>query len=964
MKRYNPNEIEPKWQKTWADTKIYQAKDFDKKPKYIVLTEFPYPSGDGLHMGHTREYTLGDIIARRKRMAGENVMYPMGYDSFGLPTENYAIKNKMAPQIATKNNIANFQKQFNSLGYSIDWDRSFSTTDPDYYKWTQWLFLKFFASGLAYRDEVAINWCPKCKTGLANEEVVAGRHERCDTLVEKKILKQWVLKITQYADRLIDGLKNVDYPSKIADQQVNWIGKSVGAEVKFKVADSNHEITVFTTRPDTLYGATYMVLAPEHGLVDKITSAGQRQAIEDYVKQSVAKSDVDRQADQKDKTGVFTGAYAINPVNNQKIPIWIADYVLMGYGTGAIMAVPAHDERDYEFAKKFGIEIKEVVLPHRVDTKNPPKDGKKVVERQGVHGIVYDPKTNKYLCVQWKEFPWTAFVVGGVEDEDGGDVVKAAAREIYEETGYKNIKFVKILGSQVVSEYYAAHKDLNRKAYVNAILFELENEERDEPSAEEQAKHEPVWLSRKEITKERMTCAELDLWLDRIDQKETIFTGEGISVNSGKYSGLPTSKMREAIVNDLAKKGIAKEKTQYKLRDWIFSRQHYWGDPIPIIHCDKCGAIPVPDDQLPVTLPEVEHYEPTNNGESPLAAVKDWVNTTCPKCGGPAKRETDTMPNWAGSSWYYLRYMDAHNDKVFADRKKLDYWGEVDLYLGGMEHTTLHLLYSRFWHQFLYDQGLVPTPEPYKSRRGQGIILAPDGSKMSKSKGNVVNPTDIIDQGYGADSLRLAITFLAPYDQTTPWSSESVAGTFRFLQRVWVLAQKYIQADKTSKNTESDGRILSAAHGAIKKVSHDLEQMNFNTAISALMEFTNELYKIEAKESFAAVKAWDFAIKTLLQLLAPFAPHVTDELWSQLGQKESIHCSDWPVHDEGYLVKNTVTIAVQVNGKLRGEIEMPFDSEQSAIEEAAKLHENVTQNIKGDVKKVIYIENKLINFVV
>jgi len=964
MKRYNPKELEPKWQKTWADSQIYLAKDFDKRPKFVMLTEFPYPSGDGLHMGHTREYTLGDIIARRQRMAGYNVLYPMGYDSFGLPTENYAIKNKIAPQVATKNNIANFQKQFESFGTSIDWSRSFATSDPDYYKWTQWLFLQFYKKGLAYRDEVAINWCPKCKTGLSNEEVVAGRHERCDTPVEKKILNQWVMKITDYADRLIDGLNDVDFPSNIADQQINWIGKSVGAEISFKLDDSKQKIDVFTTRPDTLFGVTFMVLAPEHPLIKEITSKEQQTAVDNYIKASMAKSEIERMDTAKPKTGVFTGAYAVNPANKQRIPVWIADYVLMGYGTGAIMAVPAHDQRDFEFAKKFDLKIEEVVLPHRIDLKNPPKDGKKTAERAAIHGLVYDPRTDKYLCVKWREFPWTAFVVGGVEEVDNGDLVEAAKREIYEETGYKNLKFIRVLGGQVISEYYAAHKDVNRKAYVHAVYFELIDTERDEPDGKEQATQIPVWLKRSEITKDRMTCAELDLWLDRIDNENLTYTGDGVLVNSGKYDGMESSEAREKIVADLGKEGIAKEKVQYKLRDWIFSRQHYWGEPIPIVYCDKCGIVPVPEDQLPVKLPDVKAYEPTDNGESPLAAIDSWVNTTCPKCGGKARRETDTMPNWAGSSWYYLRYFDAHNGKEFAARDKLDYWGEVDLYLGGMEHTTLHLLYSRFWHQFLYDQGLVPTAEPYKARRGQGIILAPDGFKMSKSRGNVINPSDIIDQGYGADSLRLGITFLAPYDMTTPWNPEIVAGTFRFLQRVWAICQRFAVEKETTNNSELEGELLVSTNKAIKKVSEDLEHMSFNTAIAALMEFTNELYKLEAKTGFDPKKTWEAALKSLIQLLAPFAPHISEELWRDLGEKESVHTSQWPVHDETYLVKRVVTIAVQVNGKLRGEIEMPYDSEQSAVEEAAREKQNVAQYLKDDVRKVIYVDNRLINFVV
>ncbi len=811
MKRYNPKEIEPKWQKAWAKERLYQAVDFDARPKFVMLTEFPYPSGDGLHLGHVREYTLGDILARQKRMEGHNVLYPMGYDAFGLPTENYAIKNKIAPQVATERNIANFQKQFESLGFGIDWSRSFRTTDPEYYKWTQWLFLQFFKAGLAYQDETAINWCPHCKTGLANEEVVNGRHERCDTPVGKKLLKQWLLRITDYADRLIKGLENVDYPSRIADQQINWVGKSQGAEIDFAVEGSAEKVTVFTTRPDTLFGATFMVLAPEHPLIGHLTSPAHKAKVNSYVKTAGSKSEVERQETEREKTGVFTGAYAINPANHQPIPIWIADYVLMSYGTGAVMAVPAHDERDWEFAKKFDLPIMRVI-------KNAASDNE---------------------------------------------------------------------------------------------------------------------------------CT----------------TAEGIMINSGVYDRMPSGQAREQIVNHLVEQGLATEKVNYKLRDWIFSRQHYWGEPIPIIHCPEHGALAVPDEQLPVELPPVSHYEPTDNGKSPLASVTKWVNVPCPVCGKPAKRETDTMPNWAGSSWYYLRYYDPHNSKTFADKKKLQYWGMVDLYLGGMEHTTLHLLYSRFWHQFFYDQGLVPTPEPYKARHGQGIILAADGSKMSKSKGNIVNPNEVIGIGYGADSLRLAIAFLAPYDQTTPWSPESVAGTYRFLDRVWRLVQEYLEPKNEKRKTKNERELLRIIHKTIKKVDEDLLAMNFNTAVAALMEDVNELYKIKAEDNYSS-KDWAFALESLLKLLAPFAPHLTEELWRQLGKSESIHVSAWPAYDEKYLAEDTVTVVVQVNGRLRAELELPASVDEEQAVNAAKSDKKVDSYLKGHkIIKTIYVPKKLVNFV-
>lgn len=814
MQRYNPKDIEPKWQEAWEKQGLAKAVDFAEKPKYVMLTEFPYPSGAGLHLGHIREYTYGDIMARHKRMQGYNVLYPMGFDEFGLPTENYAIKNKVTPQSATEKNVATFEEQMKRLGYSFDWDRKVNTSDPNYYKWTQWLFLQFFKAGLAYQDEIAINWCPHCKTGLSNEEVVNGRHERCDTLVEKKTLKQWLLKITDYADRLIKGLKDVDYPSRIADQQINWIGRSTGMNVTFNIENSN-AIEVFTTAHDTIYGVTFMVLAPEHELVQKITTAEHKSHVNSYIKMAQSKTEIERQDEKREKTGAFTGAYAINPINGSRVPIWIADYVLAGYGTGAIMAVPGEDARDNEFASQYK-------LP-----------------------IIYTTDRQEFVN-------------------------------------------------------YQTELKQNRKNYKLA--------------------------------------------------------------SSGEFDGLDFEEGRQKIMEKLIELGAGNEKVQYKLHDWIFSRQHYWGEPIPIIHCPEHGAVAVLDDQLPVQLPKVDQYEPTDNGESPLAAIDEWVNTTCPICGKPAKRETDTMPNWAGSSWYYLRYYDAHNDSVFADRKKLDYWGTVDMYLGGMEHTTLHLLYSRFWHQFLYDQGLVPTGEPYAARRGQGIILAADNTKMSKSKGNVVNPSDIIESGYGADALRLAITFLAPYDQTTPWSPESVAGTHRFLQRVWTLTQRYTSVESAS--SDSGEAVLRAAHKVIKKVSTDLQNMNFNTAIAAQMEYVNVLYRLAQDDIFASTEAWHFAIESLLQLLAPFAPHIAEELWAQLGHKDSIHTAKWPIFDEKYLVQDTVTVVIQVNGKLRGEIEVAADASEDSVVEAAKIHDKVAGYLDGQtIRKIIFVPNKLVNFV-
>ncbi|HSX47221.1 MAG TPA: leucine--tRNA ligase [Patescibacteria group bacterium] len=814
MQRYDPTVIEPKWQKVWTDKHSYNAKDFDSKPKYVMLTEFPYPSGDGLHLGHIREYTYGDILARYQRTKGFNVLYPMGYDAFGLPTENYAIKNKITPEQATDQNIAIFQKQFERLGFSIDWTRSFRTTDPKYYKWTQWLFLQIFNAGLAYQDEIAINWCPHCKTGLANEEVINGRHERCDTIVEKKILKQWLLKITDYADKLIDGLKNVDYPSRIADQQINWIGKSDGASIKFKIENHEDSIEIFTTAHDTIFGVTFMVLAPEHPLVNKLTTKENNSTVKTYIKKTQAKTDLERLEEKADKTGVFSGSFAINPINNKKVPIWIADYVLSTYGTGAIMAVPGQDERDYEYAKKYNLEI------------------------------IYTTHLNKFVNYQTK--------------------VKQ-----------------------------------------NRSNFKL--------------------------------------------------------ANSNEFDGLNYQEGRQKILDKLIELGVGKATVEYKLRDWIFSRQRYWGEPIPIIHCPKDGPVAVPDDQLPVILPKVESYEPTVEGQSPLAQVESWVNTTCPKCGQPAKRETDTMPNWAGSSWYYLRYFDPQNDNEFAEASKLKYWGAVDFYLGGMEHTTLHLLYSRFWHQFLYDHKLVPTPEPYISRRGQGVILAADGSKMSKSKGNVVNPSDIIESGYGADALRLSIAFLAPYDQTTPWNPEGVAGTHRFLQRAWTLVHEF--KEKNNQLAENSDNLKRIINKLIFKVTKDLDKLSFNTAIAAMMDSLNQLYLIKAKDEFKN-SDWQWAILCFIQVLSPYAPHIVEELWAYLDQTEDLTTKPWPTYDENFVTDVQQTIVIQINGKLRGKLVLPKDTPENEALEKAKNDDKIKKYlVSKQVKNTIFVPNKLINFV-
>ena len=793
-------EIEPKWQKKWEEAHVFHAENDYTKPKYYALVEFPYPSGQGLHVGHPRSYTALDIVARKRRMQGYNVLYPMGWDAFGLPTENFAIKNHIHPEIVTAQNVAHFKAQLKSLGLSFDWDREINTTDPGYYKWTQWIFLQLFKKGLAYKKEMSVNWCTSCKCVLANEEVVNGVCERCGSEVIHKVKSQWMLKITEYAQRLIDDLDQVDFIERVKTQQKNWIGRSTGAEVTFNTTQGD-DLVVYTTRPDTLFGATYMVLSPEHPYINKwkdvLTNWDDVTA---YVEAAARKSDFERTELVKEKTGVkLEGVKGINPVNGKEIPIFISDYVLVSYGTGAIMAVPAHDDRDWEFAKKFGCDIIEVV--------------------------------------------------------QGGDIEKEA--------------------------------------------FTLKDD-------------------------------------------------TGIMVNSDFLNGLTVKDAIPAMKKWLTEKGIGHEKVNYKLRDWVFSRQRYWGEPIPLVKCPKCGWVPLPEDQLPLLLPEVDSYEPTDNGESPLAPMTDWVNTTCPHCGGPAQRETDTMPQWAGSSWYFLRYMDPHNDKALASPEALKYWGQVDWYNGGMEHTTLHLLYSRFWHKFLYDLGVVPFAEPYHKRTSHGMILGEGGEKMSKSRGNVVNPNDVVDQ-YGADTMRTYIMFIGDFEKAAAWSDNAVKGCKRFLDRIWNLADQVKDADAYGKDNEA------AVHKTIKKVSDDIENMKFNTAIAALMSLTNQFYD-------KGVNKAEF--KTMLQLLSPFAPHMADELWERFGFEGMACTSRWPVYDESKTVASEVTIAVQVGGKLKTTVTIPTDSEQDAVLAVVTADSKIQKLMEGkDLVKVIHVPNKLMNLI-
>ena len=800
-REYSPKEIEKKWQDIWDNEEAFKATLDKSKPKYYALVEFPYPSGQGLHVGHPRPYTAMDIVSRKKRMQGYNVLFPMGWDAFGLPTENYAIKNKIHPKIVTKNNVAHFKDQLKSLGYSFDWSREINTTDPSYYKWTQWIFLQLFKKGLAYKSEMPINWCTSCKVGLANEEVVNGVCERCGAPVIRKMQSQWMLKITDYAEKLIKGLDHVDYIEKVKVSQKNWIGRSEGAEVNFKLSGKDEALTVYTTRPDTLFGATYMVISPEHPMIDKYKDEiSNYDEILAYRAQAARKSDFERTELAKDKTGAcINGITAVNPVNGKEIPIWVSDYVLMSYGTGAIMAVPAHDDRDWDFAKKFGLPIIEVVA--------------------------------------------------------GGDVQNAAFTDV----------------------------------------------------------------------------------------------ATGKLCNSGFLDGMEVKDAKKAIIEWLEEKGIGHKKVNYKLRDWVFSRQRYWGEPIPIVKCPCCGYVPIDESELPLKLPEVDSYMPTDTGESPLAAMRDWVETTCPKCGGKAERETDTMPQWAGSSWYFLRYIDPHNDEAFASKEAIDYWMPVDWYNGGMEHTTLHLLYSRFWHKFLYDQGLVSCPEPYMKRTSHGMILGENNEKMSKSRGNVINPDDIVNE-FGADTLRTYEMFIGAFELSASWSMEGVKGCRKFLERVWKLQDMLIEGDSYRENLETK------IHQTIRKVSNDFESLKFNTAIAAMMSLVNDFYKEKS------INKAEYA--TLILLLNPVAPHMTEELWESIYGGRAYQ-QKWPEYDEAKTVESNVEIAVQINGKVKATLGVALDEDEESVKAKAHAIPAIAELMAGkNVVKEIYVKGRILNIVV
>lgn len=942
MERYEHKKVEEKWREKWDAASVYKTTEDADKEKFYILDMFPYPSGDGLHVGHPKGYIATDIISRYKKMQNFNVLHPMGWDAFGLPAEQHALKNKVHPRVGTDKNIATFKKQLEKISLNYDWERELSTTDPDFYKWTQWAFIQMYKKGLVYQSNEPINWCPSCKTGLANEDLENGACERCDTPIEKKKIPQWVIKITDYADRMLADIDKLDWQESIKESQRNWIGRSEGATIQFGIKNEELKIEVFTTRPDTLFGATYMVLAPEHELLEKLEIVN-RDEVAEYQKSTQLKTEIERTAEGKEKTGVkLEGVTAVNPVNGEEISIFIADYVLADYGTGAIMAVPAHDERDFEFAQKYNIDVKQVVEPLFVDkTKSSsPREDLEFVERDVITAIIKHWKDDKYLTLKWKKADWKTFITGGIED--GQTAEEAARMEILEETGYKDLKLVKKLGKSH-SKFFHNPKNLNRFAHFESFYFELENDEQDVVSDEEKAKHDVVWMTKRDV--EDVIEVGQKFAFEKIFENK-VFTGNGIMVNSGEFDGLDSEEVKEKITE----KAGGEMTTSYKLRDWVFSRQRYWGEPIPLIHCETCGVVTVPEEELPLILPEVESYEPTGTGESPLAAIDEWVNTECPECGGLAKRETNTMPQWAGSSWYYLRYIDPKNDNALVDKDKEKYWSPVDFYVGGAEHATRHLIYARFWHKFLYDVGVVSYDEPFAKLQTVGLIMAEDGRKMSKRWGNVINPDDVIDR-FGSDTFRLYEMFMGPFDASVAWSTDGLVGPRKFLEKIWKVYQNGCTDGETSEELQ---RTL---HKTIKKVGEDIEDMKYNTAISAMMMLSNEL---EKEKNMSKDNLGDF-----LKILSPFAPHITQELWSQMGNDTFLIEDNWPDYDEKYLVDDEIELVVQVNGKVRDKIIVNAGLSEEEAKEKALASEKVQKHIEGkEIRKVIFVQGRLISIVV
>ena len=979
MKRYNPTEIEKQWQAKWEADGTY-AVDLDdrSRPKYLGFSMLPGITGAGIHIGHGRTFQFSDIKVRAKRQQGFNAYHPIGWDSFGLPVENYAIKIGKKPREAHDEAKANFIRQLKRLGYSYDWSKEISTADPEYYKWTQWVFTQLYKHDLAYQKESPQWWCEHDQTVLANEQVEGGKCWRCGNPVTKKNLNQWFFKITEYADEMLEATDALDWTDMVKTMQKNWIGKSQGAEVEFKIDGADGILTVFTTRPDTLFGATFVVLAPEHELVASLATDETRQAVQDYVTAAARKSEVERMSDSKEKTGVFTGSYAINPVNGEKVPIWVADYVLAGYGTGAVMAVPAHDERDFAFAQAFDLPIVQVIAPYSLGTgRDTPQDGVKTLNRPVVDGIITDGSGNYLLQVENEHH--VHFVGGGIDETDAS-TEHALRREIIEEVGFTKIINIKQASPYSAGTYFRETKNRNQKVW--GAFFEVVVDPTEQVESEiEQGLHSVEWVKKDEVADRLTWTGHQSAWQHYLDGTTLdAEVREGLLVNSGVFDGMQSSDAREEIVKWLEQQGVGRSKTTYKMRDWLISRQRYWGAPIPIVHVKDYGTVAVPDSHLPVVLPDVDDYKPKGGATSVLATVEDWVHIwynvdtgdfvpfSEPKPRGDnwheAHRETDTLDGYACSSWYFLRYIDPFNKDAAWDIDRAQHWQPVDFY-NGADHAVAHLLYSRFWMRFFYKLGLVPTPEPFKRMMYNAYIMAPDGTKMSKSKGNVIDPLEIMDSGYGADSLRVYEMFIAPYDLDAPWDTRGVPGTYRFLNRVWTLVQEYIEAGEGTVDAVTSKEVLRIAHGTVKKVTSDIEDDKFNTAISSMMEAVNGFYKVKESAGIVQNEAWQFAVESLLQVLAPFAPHITEELWKELGHTDTIHRDHWPEWDEAYLVSDSMMIIVQVNGKLRAKLDVPVDTTKEEIERLALADAHVQTFVDGnDPKKVIYIPGKIVNIVV
>ncbi len=946
MKNYDPKATEAKWQKIWQETNLYKTPENPKKPFYNLVM-FPYPSGD-LHVGHWYNFAPADTLGRFARMHGYDVLQPLGYDAFGLPAENAAIKRGIPADEWTAKNVANFHAQYLKLGGMYDPEKEINTSSPEYYRWTQWLFLQLFKAGKAVQKEAYVNWDPVDKTVLANEQVINGFADRSGAKVERKLLKQWFFTITDYAEELIDDLKDLDWPERVKQQQINWIGKSHGALVKFPIVDSDKSIEVYTTRIDTIFSGTFIVLAPEHPMITQLTDSKQKKEVEQYIEQAGAKTDVDRQ-EAKEKTGVFIGSYVTNPASGEKMPVWVADFVLGGYGTGAVFA-DAHDERDVEFARKYNIPLKQSIEPV---TGTPQEDPE---FRRSIVALVRNPKTNEVLMINWgKNNGGHIFIGGGVDENE--DLIECAKREILEETGYSDVTFVK--QTENIHHHYFAHsKNVARKILATGLLFELNTDKQQDQALEtdEKNKFSVEWIEEKKA--ENLVGDELHQYVYRRLIKDEIWSGDGILYNSDQFDGMESSAARIKITDWLAEKGLAEHKTQYKLRDWLISRQRYWGAPIPIIYCDSCGVVPVPEDQLPVVLPLGQKFDAT--GQSPLLR-ESFTDVKCPECNADAKRETDTMDTFVDSSWYYLRYPNTNYSKGAFDPEAVKTWLPVDRYMGGIEHAILHLLYARFITKFLYSQKLIDFNEPFKKLINQGMILGPDGNKMSKSKGNVIDPLEYLEK-YGSDALRLYLMFMGPYEDGGPWDTRRFEGTFRFINKVYSLvSESYIQQEE---DTIIEADLETKLHKTIKKVGEDIGAVKFNTAIAALMEFVNNLSVIKQNGSVSG-QAWQQTIVSLVKIMAPLTPHLAEEMWEELGQTESVHLQSWLKYDEAKVKDDVVTIVVQVNGKLKAEFVAIAGSDKQELETMARKldqEKNLTKN--GEILKTIVVPNRLVNFVV